>query len=130
MSLLIFDRQKKKIEFSGAHNPLYLLRNDEINIYKADKMPIGISFRRDNDFSLHEIDYQEGDICYIFSDGYVDQFGGSENRKFLSKRFRRLLLEINKKPMSEQLELLNHSFDDWKGSYEQIDDILVIGVKI
>jgi len=130
MSLLIFDRQKKKIEFSGAHNPLYLLRNDEINIYKADKMPIGITFRRDKDFSLHEIDYQDGDICYIFSDGYVDQFGGPDNRKFLSKRFRKLLLEINKKPLDEQLEHLNQSFDNWKGSYEQIDDILVIGVKI
>ncbi len=130
MSLLIFDKQTRKIEYAGAHNPLYLLRDNEIIVYKADKMPIGISFRRNYDFSMHEIDYQKGDICYIFSDGYVDQFGGEKNSKFLAKRFRNLLLSINKLPLQEQQKSLDDNFLKWKGENEQVDDILVVGIQI
>ena len=130
LSLLIFDKDYKNLEFAGANNPLYLLRNGEVVIYKADKMPIGISFRRINDFQLHSIELQKGDKCYVFSDGYVDQFGGPRNSKYLIKRFRNLLPTIVDKNMSEQREILHQNFLDWKGDGEQIDDILIIGISI
>jgi serine phosphatase RsbU (regulator of sigma subunit) len=130
LSLLIFDKELKNMEFAAANNPLFLIRNKEILIYKADKMPIGVSFRREYDFALHNIDLQKGDKCYIFSDGYVDQFGGDRNGKFLVKRFRELLVEINYLDMSAQRERLHAEFLNWKGENEQVDDILIIGVSV
>jgi serine phosphatase RsbU (regulator of sigma subunit) len=79
---------------------------------------------------LHEIELQKGDKCYVFSDGYVDQFGGDKNSKFLVKRFRTLLTDIEQNTMAEQREILHQNFIDWKGKGEQIDDILIIGVHI
>jgi len=90
-------------------------------------MPIGIYRKCSETFTNNEFQYLEGDIFYIFSDGFIDQFGGEEKRKFMSKRFQELLLKIHKYPMSEQKEELNKAFNDWKGDNKQTDDILVIG---
>jgi serine phosphatase RsbU (regulator of sigma subunit) len=78
----------------------------------------------------HEIQLEKGDMLYMFSDGYADQFGGPKGKKFKYKPFKRLLLENADKPMQEQKEILNKAFEDWKGNYEQVDDVVVVGVKI
>jgi len=108
-----------------------LLSNDAFELYeeKPDKMPIAIYEKMDN-FTTHEIQLEKGDQLYMFSDGYADQFGGPKGKKFKYKPFKRLLLENADKPMQEQKEILNQSFEDWKGSLEQIDDVVVLGVKI
>ena len=79
-------------------------------------------------FTNHDLDIQKGDVVYIFSDGYSDQFGGPDNRKFLSKRFRDMLVDIHRRPAKEQEKLLDQTIEDWKGQYPQVDDILVIGI--
>ena len=130
IALCIVDMQKKELQFSGAHNPLYLIRNNELTEIKADKMPIGISIRYNQPFTCHNIKLQEKDLLYIFSDGYYDQFGGINKKKFGIRRFKELLIEIHNKPMEEQQRLLEENFLSWKGSYDQLDDILVMGIQI
>jgi serine phosphatase RsbU (regulator of sigma subunit) len=95
---------------------------------RADQMPIGIS-EKDFEFTAKEIT-EEAATYYLFSDGYVDQFGGAKGRKFKSKAFKKLLLENADNPMQEQKEILNHTIENWKGDIEQIDDVTVMGIKI
>lgn len=131
IALCVIDLEAKKMQFSGAYNPLYLIRDGELQQVKADKMPIGIHFKEKSSFTLHELDMQKGDTFYIFSDGFVDQFGGEEGKKFMSKNFKRLLLSMQDKTMDEQKEILDKKLVNWIGTdYEQIDDVLVIGVKV
>ena len=117
------------LQYAGAYNPLYIFRNNELIEFKGDRQPIGIHIK-ETDFTNHQIDLQKGDAIYIFSDGYYDQFGGDKNKKFNVKRFKQLLKDINQKPMKEQHNILSNSFEDWKGDNEQIDDVLVIGMRI
>jgi len=130
LALCVIDTSAMKIQYSGAYNPLYIIRNNELLEYKPDKMPIGIHTEKDNSFSNHDIDVEIGDALYLFSDGYVDQFGGSRQKKFLTKNFKELLLRINKKPMKDQKEILDGTIREWMGGVEQIDDILVMGLRI
>lgn len=131
ISLLSIDYKKKIVEYSGAYNPLYLIRNDELIQYSADKFAIGgYMGEKLKEFTKNEIEVQEGDVLYIFSDGYSDQFGGPDERKFMIKRFREMLLRIHHEPMSEQKEIIFQILEDWKGDIAQIDDILVIGIQI
>ena len=118
------------LEFAGANNPLILVQNGELNVIKGDRTSIGGITELDYKFTNHEIELQKGDTIYIFSDGYQDQFGGSKGKKFMIKRFKELLLSIHEKPMVEQREILSSTINDWKGNVEQVDDILVIGVRI
>jgi serine phosphatase RsbU (regulator of sigma subunit) len=106
------------------------LGGDEI-LYelKPDKMPIAIYEKMDN-FKNHEFILNEGDALYMFSDGYADQFGGPKGKKFMYKPFKRLLLETYHKPMDEQLRVLKEAFVDWRGEEEQVDDVVVIGLKL
>ena len=129
IALCVYDKKNMKLQFSGANNPMYLLRNDELLIYKADRMPIGISHDQAV-FSRHEVNLQRGDMIYIFSDGFADQFGGALGKKFKYNRFRESLKEIGQMTMSAQKEKLSNLFDDWKSNFEQIDDVLVIGFRI
>ncbi len=131
MALCVFDFSAKRVEFSGANNPLIMVRNNQIIKFKGDRFPIG-AFEGDNPqlFKNTEIDLMDGDALYISSDGFVDQFGGPENKKFMSKRFEDLLLEINSLSMTEQKEVLQKRLSDWKGTNEQVDDILVIGIRV
>ncbi len=125
-----------KLQFAGANNPLYLIRNDELTIYKADKQAIGGDYDSSAEklFTNQEIQVQKGDAIYIFTDGYADQFGGEESfiggKKFKYNRFKDLLIKNNALPMEKQKEILLEEHQKWKGDLEQVDDILVIGIKI
>ncbi|MCK4699360.1 MAG: SpoIIE family protein phosphatase, partial [Bacteroidales bacterium] len=130
LALYILDQENMKLEYAGANNPLFLYRNNELFITKADKMPIGISSLADEPFTNHIIDLQKGDLLYTFSDGYPDQFGGPKGKKFMIKNFKQLLSENLHKPMDEQKKVLEETLNEWMANTEQVDDILVIGVKV
>jgi serine phosphatase RsbU (regulator of sigma subunit) len=130
ISLSMLDLENMKLEWAGAYNPLILIRNNEIIEYKADKMPVAIHITDHKPFTNHEIDLLPNDVFYMFSDGFPDQFGGKDGRKYMSKRFKNFLLEIHQRPMNEQRELLYQEHLDWRGDFEQIDDIVVFGVKV
>ncbi len=129
MSVLTFDKENQRVLYAGAFNSLYLIRNEELQVVKADKMPVAYYQKMDS-FSMHEIELKRDDCFYIFTDGFIDQFGGSLGKKFLTKRLKDLLLEINPKSMKEQYSFLNSAFKDWKGDYFQVDDVLMIGVRV
>lgn len=130
LALCVIDMKGRKVQYSGAYNPLYLIRNNELSEYKPDKMPIGIHKEKKEPFNNTIIDVEIGDALYMFSDGYVDQFGGPRQKKFMSKNFKDLLIEIHAKPMKEQKEILDRTIEEWMGRVEQIDDILVMGLRI
>jgi len=114
--------------FSGANNPLYLIRNHELVHYRGDKMPVAIHYRM-QPFNLHKIDLLKGDKFYIFSDGYVDQFGGPKQKKFMSNQFKEALVELDEVPMLKQAERLNEIFEKWRGDSPQVDDVTLIGIR-
>jgi len=130
ISLCVIDPQKKKIQFAGAFNPLYLYRKKELIEIPGDKMPIGIYDRYLNPFTNHVLDYHQGDTIYLFSDGFIDQFGGKKEKKFKFHRFRNLLASIQDQPLNRQMELMEEAFLSWKGPLDQLDDILVIGIRL
>lgn len=130
LSLCIIDKQKKELQFAGAYNSLLHFQEGNMLETKADKMPIGIHILEDKPFTNHTIQISKGDTFYMFSDGYQDQTGGEKRRKFMRKPFKRFLNEIHKQPMSDQKEALDKKLKVWKGSFEQIDDILVVGFRI
>jgi len=117
------------LQYAGAHNPLWIVRNGEILETKADKQPIG-KFDRQTPYSTHTIELEKEDCIYIFSDGYIDQFGGEKGKKLKSKTFKKLLLSIQDNSMNEQHSIINDYFEKWKGNLEQIDDVCIIGVRI
>ena len=130
IALCIIDPENLKMQYAGAYNPLYLIRNQDIISFKADRMPIGIHIIEKDSFTNHECDLMKGDTIYIFTDGYIDQFGGDGKRKFKMAPFRDLLISMNDKSMKEQERILEDEFLQWKGDHEQIDDILVMGIKV
>lgn len=132
IALCKLNRKKNTVEFAGAFNPLYIVRDGEILIYEADRMPIGIyDFDIQSEyFTNNIIELNEGDSLYTFSDGYCDQFGGPKDKKFMVGRFKKILLEIQNEPMEKQRQILDDTIERWMENYEQIDDILVIGTKI
>ena len=123
------DFDKNKLEFSGAYNPVYVLRNGELHEQKGTRMPIGIFIRKDN-FKTITFDLLKGDCIYLFSDGYADQTGGEKGYKFSKKRFKKLLQEISKKPMPQQKLILETELETWQNDYPQVDDIMILGLKI
>lgn len=129
MSVFCLDTENNKLEYAGANNPLYLYRNNELIETKANKMPVAIYVKME-EFTKHEFQLEKGDTLYMFSDGYADQFGGPKNRKFMYKPFKRLLLEFQDKSMADQKDILDKAFEDWRGENEQIDDVLVVGIRI
>ena len=129
MDIALCSLEGKRLKYSGAHNPLWIIRKGEIIETKANKQPIG-QFDNPEPYITHSFDLEKGDSIYIFSDGYVDQFGGEQGKKFKAKAFRELLLRIQDKPMEEQKTIIDETFSAWKGSLEQIDDVCVIGVRV
>ncbi len=129
--LCVFDLAARKVEFAGANNPLILIRDNKIIKYKGDRFPIG-AFEGSNPqlFRNNEIDLQEGDCLYLSSDGYSDQFGGPDNKKFMQRRFEDLLLEIHSQSMEDQKESMHKKLYEWMGINDQVDDIMVIGIKV
>ena len=138
MALCVIDKKQKKLEFAGAHNPLIFVKNGELQQIKGDKVAVGgAQWDWENGprvFKKQEIDFSDGEDLYIymFSDGYQDQFGGKNLKKFQRKRFRQLLLDIHPLPMETQKKQLEDTLVNWidEGNQEQVDDILVIGVKL
>ncbi len=130
ISLCLLDFETKMLQFSGAFNPLFLVRNDELIEYTADHMPVGIYPKDKIDFTNQEIQLKSNDLLFIFSDGYISQFGGENGKKFNFKQFKQLLIEINNQPLETQKQLLEKRFVEWQRDFEQIDDILVVGIKI
>jgi len=134
MALCVIDEKKKTLQYSGANNPLYLIRNNngtpELAEVKADRMPLGYYQGTFKTFTNKDIQLEYGDVFYLFSDGFLDQKGGKDNKKFMSRNFKKLLLEIHEEPMREQKKILDKTIVDWMGDTSQIDDILVLGVRV
>lgn len=131
ISLCTIDLDKNKLKFSGANRPLWLLRNNEMLVYKPNKFPIGgLQVYHTEAFTQHEIDLIKGDAIYIFSDGFSDQFGGGKGKKLMTKKFKDELMQIQHLNMKEQESYLLGLFNKWKGNLEQVDDVLIIGIRI
>ncbi|HEY9124516.1 MAG TPA: SpoIIE family protein phosphatase, partial [Bacteroidales bacterium] len=130
IALVIINRNKTKIQYSGANNPLLVVRDGKINSLLPDKMPIGIYPTEKESFSQQEFELQEGDMMYMFSDGYADQFGGERSKKLGREGFYQLLLEASVMPVKAQRYFLEEKFLQWSLNLEQMDDVLVLGMKV
>jgi sigma-B regulation protein RsbU (phosphoserine phosphatase) len=130
MALCVVDSDNKQILFSGAFRPMYLISKGELKVINGDRMPIGIYNEEEESFTNKVVPFRENDIIYLFTDGYVDQIGGLYRKTFKSKKFKELLKEISHKPMKEQKAILREEHEIWRSGHEQIDDILVMGVKL
>ncbi len=130
MSLCVIDKEEKTIQYAGAKNPLIYINNGNVEQIKGDKNGIG-GKSDDHKYTLHNLSIEGPTWFYLFSDGYIDQFGGDNGRKFMIKSFREMLVEIHQMPMEKQKEYLDNVFKKWMGTkYNQIDDVLIIGFKI
>ena len=130
IALCAFDTKTKMLQYSGANNSLYLIQDGELIEIKADRMPIGFYPNEKPSFTNHDIQLKEGDIFYLFSDGFSDQFGGEKGFKYKTANFKKTLFENHQKPMIIQKELLEQELDNWMKGFEQTDDILVMGVRV
>ena len=128
IGLCVIDKKRKKIKYAGAFFPLYLIRNNSLTEIKGDKIIIGMN-PEGLAYTDHELDLMPDDIFYIFSDGYVDQFGGIANKKFMYRRFRYLLLTIHRFPVNDQKSILEEYIKAWIGKNDQVDDMMVIGFR-
>lgn len=127
--LLRFHKSSNEIKYAAANNHPVLISNNEILHLKYDKMPVGKGVKSDN-FNLNTIQVSKGDTIYLYTDGYADQFGGEKGKKFKYKPLNEILLSIHDKPLLYQKEILDSTFVDWRGSLEQVDDVLIVGIKI
>jgi len=130
ISLVIIDPKSGQLDFAGANNPLYLIRDGNLIRIKGDRMPIGIHFDIFTPFINQKLGITKNDHIYLFSDGYADQFGGPKGKKFMYKPFQNLLVHNHLKPMQKQKEILDSTFGKWKGDRDQVDDVLVIGMRL
>lgn len=129
IALGIIDFSTNQLQFAGAYNPLYIIRNKILHKFKGDRMPIGIDPVEEKPFKNHNIPLENGDMLYMFSDGFVDQFGGKYGKKFKHKAFRELLINASNLKVNDQKELILNTFNDWKGEQEQVDDVLILGIR-
>jgi serine phosphatase RsbU (regulator of sigma subunit)/ligand-binding sensor domain-containing protein len=129
MDIALCSLKGNTLKYAGANNPLWIIRDNQILETKANKQPIG-QFDNPLPFTTHTVELQTGDSIYIFSDGYVDQFGGPKGKKYKTKAFRVLLLSIQDKSMEAQKIIIEKAFEDWKGDLEQVDDVCIIGVRV
>lgn len=130
MAFCVVDLENNKMDFAGAFNPLYIFRNGVFEQYSGDRNPVGIYHTEKATFTNHRVDIKPGDTFYLFSDGYIDQLGGPNHKKFKSKNFISLLKDIHHLPLSRQKEILEQEFDQWKGDNFQVDDVIVLGIRI
>ena len=130
VALCMIDEANKCFKYAGANNPVYHTNKKGLQVYKADRMPIGIHVNFTTPFISHTIPYNPGDMLYLFSDGYADQFGGPDNKKFRYKQFQDLLFSIHEASLPEQNEVLLRTIIQWKGNEEQVDDILIVGIRL
>jgi serine phosphatase RsbU (regulator of sigma subunit) len=132
MAICSIDKKNNKVIFSGAKNPLVYIRNGVLTYIKGDKHPIGgAQTKAEIHYVSHQVDIEKGDVFYMYSDGVIDQFGGDQGRKFMSKRFKQLLLDNHHLPMKEQKEIISRAMSDYMGDeYKQLDDMLVLGFRV
>jgi serine phosphatase RsbU (regulator of sigma subunit) len=128
LALCCYFKQKSELHYAGAYNPLWLLRKGEMQVIKADKQPVGNQGSH-KPFTNHMLAVSAGDTVYLFSDGFADQFGGTEDKKIGSGKFRSTLVSLGQMPVKDQGEALATYFDTWKGQAEQVDDVCVMGVR-
>ncbi|MDQ3190130.1 MAG: tetratricopeptide repeat protein [Bacteroidota bacterium] len=130
LSQISSDKQATwQLLWAGANNPIWIIKNNELLEIKPDKQPIG-KYAKNDPFTTHSLSLEKGNLIYIFTDGFSDQFGGEKGKKFKSSSLKKLLLTIQDKPMLEQSEILNSDFEKWKGDLEQVDDVCMIGVRV
>ena len=129
IALGIIDFTTNQLQFAGAYNPLYLVRNGDLIKYEGDKMPIGIDPVEEKPFENHNISLENDDMLYMFSDGFADQFGGEQGKKFKYRAFRELLIRASELSVTDQKELINQTFSEWKGKESQVDDVLIVGIR-
>ena len=129
-SFCSFDFDNLRLEYACANNPVWVLRNDTLIESRFDKMPVGMYGGPKTDFTLHSLDLQKGDTIYLFTDGYADQFGGPKGKKFKYAQLKETILSIHKSPLKEQQQILHKVIESWKGKLDQVDDILVVGIRI
>ena len=131
ISLCAYHSATGKVKWAGANNPLWIIRNEskEIEVIKADSQPIG-RYATNEPFTPHEIQLGKGDTMYLFTDGFSDQFGGEQGKKYKAAKFKRFLLSIQDKDMDVQQQTFTKEFELWKGNLEQIDDVCVMGVRV
>ena len=130
ISISVIDKKQNQLQFSGAYNNLYLIRDNELKEYNADRMPIGYFDDEDKKFSSRLIDTLPGDMIYMYSDGYADQFGGGNHKKLKYMAFKSLILEVHKLPLKQQREVLEKRFMEWKRTDDQTDDVMVLGYRL
>jgi serine phosphatase RsbU (regulator of sigma subunit) len=130
IALCIIDTEKMELQFSGAFNPVFIISNNSLEVLRGDRIPIGYTMKEDVFFSRQHLQLNAGDIIYLLSDGYCDQLGGESRKKYMTKRFNHLLLDIYQFPLEKQKEWLDKTFSEWMGDNDQVDDVTVIGVKI
>ena len=130
ISLCKLNMKKKTVEFSGAHNSLIHVSGEELKTYRGDHQPVGFLVEDKRPFNKHKVKLKKEDMLYIYSDGYQDQFGGAKGKKYKSAKFKKHLLSISKESEDKQLSILEKDFSSWKNSYEQVDDVCVMGVRI
>jgi phosphoserine phosphatase RsbU/P len=131
LAMVTIDRESRRVQYSGAFNPLILVRKGELQKFKADRVPIGGHILEvKKSFTNHEFIYEEGDVLYIFSDGYADQFGGPKGGKYMTGRFVKFIQSIADQPIDQQYNLLDREIAEWMGDEAQVDDILVIGMRL
>lgn len=130
IALCVLDRRKRRIQYSGGMNDLVKINNGRMVVIKSDRTGLGPSDNTNGRFSLNELDYEDSDMIYLFSDGYQDQFGGINNKKFLRSRFYNTLFEISSLPVSDQKDVLETTLNWWMGDKIQTDDITVLGVRL
>jgi serine phosphatase RsbU (regulator of sigma subunit) len=129
ISLCVIDFEKMELQWSGANNPLWIVRENELIEYKADKQPVGVHSAMKN-FTTHQIQLFRGDKIYLMTDGFQDQFGGANGKKFKAAQLKEIILQSKNEDMNEQKIKLENAFENWKKGFEQIDDVCLIGVEI
>jgi len=129
MALLVFNEDTGELQYAGAKNPLYLVRDGRFEEIKADKMPVGINAIEEESFTNHSIRLISNDMIYIFSDGFADQFGGEKDKKYKYGPFKKLITGLADKDLVIQKQMLTAEFLSWKGSNDQVDDVLIMGIR-
>jgi serine phosphatase RsbU (regulator of sigma subunit) len=130
IALCVFDQHQKRIQYTGGMNNLVFIRDNKLEVIKADRLSVCVLYANSGPFSMKEFDYRKGDMFYLFSDGYQDQFGGDLDKKYLSQHFYLTLLEIHELPMADQREILKEKLNAWMTDKTQTDDITVMGIRI
>jgi serine phosphatase RsbU (regulator of sigma subunit) len=129
IALIRISSDFRALQFSGAHNPLWIFRGDDHLVLKGDRQPVG-NWVMERPFGHEEVALEPGDMLYLFSDGFADQFGGPSNTKFRTKGLLELLMSVSRLPAAEQYELVTYAFFDWMGNYEQMDDVSLMGIRV